>query len=226
MKEKKAGLPAFLQKKKKKNPGLNFSFISRCTAVDQRQAPRTSPAKCSPAWLSSLTAGCHLPVGDKKNRWLVSHFAVDGHSECMTFGSILMGIPDTRRLFCGGLGKAAAALHPVALRSAFASLQPGLAWSSVGSHLTKPAPQPRMCLTLQASWWNGHCQHAENFVWPSAGDRDPAGHMCTNRAPAQCGRRWCRTLSREIAHSGNYSVCCFANCKSDNQRHLKDCLQL
>lgn len=56
------------------NPGLNFSFIFRCTVVDQRQAP------CTPieAWHSPLTTGIHL----LRKRLLFLYYSMDGHNEC------------------------------------------------------------------------------------------------------------------------------------------------
>lgn len=55
-----------------------------------------------------------------------------------TFGSELIDVPGTERLFSHHLAKTAG-LHLKTLRSIFA-LQPGLDWSSVGSSLTNQPP--------------------------------------------------------------------------------------
>lgn len=109
----------------------------------------------------------------------------------MTFGSILMDIPDTERLFCHYLVKPAAGLQLVCLALSSPSLQPGLAWSSVGSHLTNQPPTGDVFDSsgFLMKWTLSACR--ENYVyWPLAGDRDPASVCCVcgpKCAHTKCG---------------------------------------
>lgn len=152
------------------NPGLNFSFIFCCTVVDQRQAPLLPPMSIS-AWYSPLTAGSHLPP---EKQWLFPYFSIDTHNECMTFWSILIDILDTERLFCYNLASSRSSSHTP--RSVFASLQPGLAWSSVGSHLTNQPPTGDVFDSsgFLMKWTLSACRE---FCLLLAGARDPARHM-------------------------------------------------
>lgn len=62
------------------------------------------------------------------------------HNERLTFGSILMAIPGTAGLFCSKFSQTSSRSSSHAPHSFFASIQSGLAWRSVGSHLTSQPP--------------------------------------------------------------------------------------
>lgn len=118
------------------NPGLNCSFIFRCTVVDQRQAPSTP----TEVYLCMAFSSHRRYPSSPGKWWLFPYYSMDGHNEFMTFGSILMDVPDTWEAIPFPFSQTSSRSSSHTPHSVFTSLQPGLAWSSVGNHLTNQPP--------------------------------------------------------------------------------------
>lgn len=75
------------------NPGLSFSFIFRCTVVDQRQAP------CTPIEVYLCVAfSSHHRYPSPSGKGCYSFITAWMATKSMTFGSVLIDILDTEAI--------------------------------------------------------------------------------------------------------------------------------